>query len=96
MQGLAIRIAKALNKLMSRKGSVFADHYHSRLLSSPTELVNAIRYVLENAAKHYGTSGADAYSSLQPLARAVLAEPRGWLLRSGLQRARNRPHWMRV
>src|SRR5438132_3048121 len=32
MQGLGVRIAKALNKLMQQHGSVFADHYHSRLL----------------------------------------------------------------
>ena len=57
MQGLNIRIAKALNRLMDRKGHVFADHYHSRLLRSPTELVNAIAYVLGNAAHHYGESG---------------------------------------
>src|SRR3954470_23610610 len=45
MQGLCIRIAKALNRLMRKHGRVLADHYHSRLLSTPTELVNAIAYV---------------------------------------------------
>ena len=28
-------------RLMNGSGSVFADHYHSRLLETPTELVNA-------------------------------------------------------
>src|SRR6266849_35955 len=41
MQGLSIRIAKALNRLMSRHGRVLSDHYHSRLLRTPTELVRA-------------------------------------------------------
>src|SRR5438874_804736 len=57
MQGLLIRIAKALNRMMRRKGQVFADHYHSRLLRTPAELVNAIAYTLGNHENHYGETG---------------------------------------
>src|SRR3954465_6857457 len=32
LQGLATRIARRLNRLMGRKGKVFADRYHSRAL----------------------------------------------------------------
>src|SRR5918911_4564353 len=46
MQGLAVRIAKALNSVMQRRGNVFDDHYHSRLLRTPTELVRASAHVL--------------------------------------------------
>ncbi len=35
MQGLSIRVAKALNKLWGRKGKVFADRYHDRILRTP-------------------------------------------------------------
>jgi len=42
MQGLCVRIARGLNRLMNRRGGVFADHYHSRILPSPTQFVNAI------------------------------------------------------
>ena len=97
MQGLNIRIAKALNRLMDRKGHVFADHYHSRLLRSPTELVNAIAYVLGNAARHYGESGQDRFSSraYEALHRQkILSHPRTWLLRSGWRRARTVPQWL--
>src|ERR1700687_5828619 len=73
MQGLCIRIAKALNRMMQRTGKVFADHYHSHLLRSPTELVNAIRYVLDNAAHHFGLRDVDPYSSRAPEGRAVVA-----------------------
>ena len=52
MQGLAIRIAKALNKLWRRRGTVFADRYHDRVLTSPREVRNALVYVLGNAKKH--------------------------------------------
>ncbi|HEY5676516.1 MAG TPA: transposase [Myxococcales bacterium] len=97
MQGLNIRIAKTLNQLMDRKGRVFADHYHSRLLRSPTELVNAIAYVLGNAAHHYGESGQDRFSSRAYQAarrQKILSHPRTWLLRSGWRRARTVPHWL--
>ena len=97
MQGLNIRIAKALNRLMDRKGHVFADHYHSRLLRSPTELVNAIAYVLGNAAHHYGESGQDRFSSRAyeaPHRQKILSHPRTWLLRSGWRRARTVPQWL--
>jgi hypothetical protein len=47
-----IRIAKALNKLWNRHGSVFADRYHDRILKSPREVRNCIRYVLANGKKH--------------------------------------------
>jgi hypothetical protein len=92
MQGLAIRIAKALNKVMGRRGRVFADHYHSRLLPTPAELVNAIAYVLGNAEHHYGNPLTDPFSSARE--REVLAAPAGWLCRTGWRRARRIPHWM--
>src|SRR5688572_27687093 len=52
LQGLAIRIARALNKLWARKGKVFADRYHDRTLTSPREVRNAIVYVMGNARHH--------------------------------------------
>jgi hypothetical protein len=52
LQGLLVRIAKALNKLWSRRGKVFADRYHDRILRTPREVRNAIRYVFQNARKH--------------------------------------------
>src|SRR5207247_3135204 len=78
MQGLCIRLAKALNRLMDRSGTVFSDHFHSRILKTPTELVNAIAYVLGNHAHHFGTDDA-RYSSaaLLPEQRdRVLARPK--------------------
>jgi len=52
MQGLAIRMAKALNRTWQRKGRVFADRYHDRILRTPREVRSALRYVLNNARKH--------------------------------------------
>jgi putative transposase len=93
LQGLCIRLAKALNAMMKGTGAVFADHYHSRLLRTPTELVNAIRYVLGNAAHHFGRAAAeraDPFSSAAlpvPDRDCVLARAVGWLLRVGRRRA---------
>ncbi len=63
MQGLCIRIAKALNRLWERKGSVFADRYHDRILRSPREVRNALRYVLNNAMRHGIMEIGDMFSS---------------------------------
>jgi REP element-mobilizing transposase RayT len=52
LQGLLIRIARALNKLWSHRGSVFADRYHDHILKSPREVRNALRYVFGNGKKH--------------------------------------------
>src|SRR5436190_18402869 len=53
LRGLLIRVAKALNKLWSRHGRVFADRFHDRILTTPREVRNAIQYVLKNAYKHH-------------------------------------------
>ena len=88
MQGLAIRLAKALNAALRRRGAVFADHYHARVLATPTEVANAIRYVRENFAHHFPElrHAVDPFSSA---ARPDLAAaPRTWLLTVGWTRAR--------
>ncbi|HUJ24695.1 MAG TPA: transposase [Myxococcales bacterium] len=98
MQGLSIRIAKTLNRMMKRRGRVLADHYHSRILRTPTELVNAIAHVLGNHAHHFGSKApVDRFSSASLAGERrerVLAHPRTWLLRTGWRRARTRP-WSR-
>ena len=77
MQGLCIRIARALNRLMARKGHVFADHFHSRLLLSPTEVMRAIQYVLDNHRKHYGMTGDDPYARTRCSPRNAMTSWRG-------------------
>lgn len=70
MQGLAIRVARALNRALSRHGKVFADRFHARDLRTPTEVRNALVYVLNNAKHHAKDQGqswprrrVDPYSS---------------------------------
>ncbi|HVS19419.1 MAG TPA: transposase [Planctomycetota bacterium] len=64
MQGLTVRLAKALNRSWHRAGSVFGDRYHARALRSPREVRAALFYVLQNARRHsIATAGADPFSS---------------------------------
>jgi REP element-mobilizing transposase RayT len=101
VQGLEVRIARALNKLMNRTGAVFADRYHARVLATPLEVRRVLEYVLKNRAHHVGRAAAaiDACSSAawfdgwsKPLAPnvragpAVVSAPRSWLLTVGWRR----------
>jgi REP element-mobilizing transposase RayT len=53
VQGLAIRIARAVNQAMSRKrGKVFSDRFHEHVLRSLRETKAAVHYVLNNYKKH--------------------------------------------
>ncbi len=64
MLGLAIRIARALNRVWTRTGRVWADRFHSRILRTPREVRNALVYVLHNARKHgVHVAGIDPHSS---------------------------------
>ncbi len=65
MQGLAIRIARRVNRLVSRSGKLWADRFFSRALTSPRSVRNALAYVLNNFRKHRALGGAqiDPYSS---------------------------------
>ena len=60
LQGLFIRVAKALNKVWGRTGTVFADRYHDHVLRTPREVRSALAYVLNNARRHRRRSTAMA------------------------------------
>ena len=100
MKGLCVRIARALNRLWKRAGSVFSDRYHAHVLKTPREVRNALNYVLHNAARHGSrlggpdpcSSGAwfDGWRHDLRLARVAPASPLPraitWLLRVGWRR----------
>jgi putative transposase len=52
MKRITIRLAKRWNKLWERKGAVFDDAYHFVSLDTPTQVRNALVYVLQNAKRH--------------------------------------------
>lgn len=52
IDGLCVRIARALNKVMRTRGGVFSDRFHSRVLTSPLATRRALVYTLGNARRH--------------------------------------------
>lgn len=64
LQGLAVRVARTVNRSLRRRGAVWGDRYHARTLTTPREVRNALVYVLMNRRKHGGTErGLDSCSS---------------------------------
>jgi REP element-mobilizing transposase RayT len=101
MKGLAVRLARAVNRELGRSGAVLRDRYHARLLATPRQTRNAIAYVLCNARKHghapnvsgwidrCSSAGSfDGWSTATTSQRiaAMTSAPRTWLLRIGWRR----------
>jgi len=66
VRSIAIRIARYVNDLLSRRGPLWADRFHSRALKTPREVRNALVYVLANFRKHARRTpraGIDPFSS---------------------------------
>ena len=57
--GLAIRVARQVNRVLGRSGRFWDDRYHARTLETPREVRNAIVYVLMNAKKHHPGEAPD-------------------------------------
>jgi putative transposase len=96
LQGLAVRIARGLNRMMGRKGNVFADRYHGHVLRTPAEVARAVAYVLGNFFVHALRRGeriditsADEFSSaaLPETGPPLVTAPRTWLLCFGWRRS---------
>lgn len=95
VQGLSIRLAKAINRVLGRRGRIWADRFHARALRTPREVRNGLVYVLMNGRKH----GVSKYG-LDPCSSALWVEAwrqdettptpvvraRSWLLSVGWQR----------
>jgi hypothetical protein len=72
LQGLAIRAAKAVNRVLGRRGPVWGDRFHARDLTSPRAVRNALVYVLQNHRKH----GDDRGQRVDPCSSALWFQ--GW------------------
>ena len=87
LQGLAVRIARGVNRVMQRTGRVFADRYHEHVLRTAAEVANAVAYVLGNFTRHALRRGArivesviDPCSSGAQKNRVLVRTPLTWLL----------------
>jgi hypothetical protein len=67
MQGLEVRFARGINRVLDRKGKLFAERYHARVLKTPREVRAVLRYVLLNVRHHargpLASTWIDPYSS---------------------------------
>src|SRR5215467_5974353 len=82
MQFVVSRIARAINWMLGRRGSLFRDRYHRRDLTSPRQLRNALVYVVMNVRKH--ASRAEHMfraTTLDPCSSAAWRD--GWDSRAG-------------
>src|SRR5215470_11641207 len=93
MKGLGVRIAKGLNRLMGRRGTVLGDRYHGHILKTPTEVRNAIHYIRNNHRHHMEPLGArftptwvDPFTSGAADFGVQLPAPRTWLVRQAWPR----------
>jgi len=97
MQGLAIRVARRVNKILRNRGEVWRERYHAHTLRTPREVRNAIVYVLMNAKRHgRPVTGLDRFSSgrwfdgilghRRAEENTPVASPRSWLAGVGWRR----------
>jgi REP element-mobilizing transposase RayT len=103
MKGFLVSCARRLNRIVGRRGRVFADRFHTRTLATPAAVRNALRYTLCNGRKHGELSAnvrLDPYSSAFALpdwmtgdsvrladVTMQVALPKTWLLSEGWRRA---------
>jgi len=76
MQGLCIRMARALNRALGRRGSVFTDRYHAHALRTPREVRNSLVYVINNHRHHAAQRGVRLGPGFDAFSSAVWFE--GW------------------
>lgn len=99
IRGLAIRLARAVNRALGRRGRVWSDRYHARVLSTPRAVRHALVYVLMNIRKHGGMgteidpcSSAAWFDGWRAPPKATARGPRPiavartWLVRVGWRR----------
>ena len=75
--GLEVRLARMINSLLRRRGRVFDHRYHTHVLTTPSEVRNALVYVLNNARKHARQAGVRLPPSwMDPFSSAAAFD--GW------------------
>jgi REP element-mobilizing transposase RayT len=86
MKGLAVRVAKRMNRMMNRKGQVIGSRYHTHVLRTKRAARNAVVYVRENHRKHGMARGGRPCTGpwVDPFCswanELPLPKPRTWLL----------------
>jgi hypothetical protein len=89
MMSVGIRFARAVNRALGRRGRVLEERYHVRVLRSPRQVRNALRYVLLNARRHAAQRGRGRDGRLAGPVRLDPASSARWFegWRAGVARA---------
>ena len=81
MQGFSISCAKQINAALGRRGKVFADRFHERILRTPREVRTCLNYCMNNW-RHHGFSKAFPRLRVDPYSTGPLLD--GWRDHRGL------------
>jgi hypothetical protein len=57
IRGLSVRLARRINRFCGRRGRVFTERYFVRVLKTPTQVRNGLRYALLNVRRHAAQHG---------------------------------------
>lgn len=89
MQSLGITLAKGINKLKGKKGTVYKHRYHFRQISSRRDLKNVIQYILQNHKKHRSMMNFSSLDQTVQLDEARIFKAGSFLFRgcAGLRRS---------
>ncbi|HSN29383.1 MAG TPA: hypothetical protein VLT45_24000 [Kofleriaceae bacterium] len=70
LTGFETRVARRVNALLGRRGTLFPERYHARALTTPREVRHALRYVLLNR-KHHAAEQRFARCWIDPCSSAA-------------------------
>ncbi|RYZ03571.1 MAG: hypothetical protein EOO73_27190 [Myxococcales bacterium] len=84
VQGLAVRIARRLNRALDRRGRIFSRRYFARALKTPRDVRNVLAYVLLNEQRHLYKARRLSLPPWYYDPCSSAAEFDGWLALSGL------------
>ncbi|MEZ4442662.1 MAG: transposase [Polyangiaceae bacterium] len=77
IQRIASRIARTLNQRFARRGRLFRERFDGKVLTSPKQVRNALRYVLLNRQKHELEHRGRYLTQLDPYSSAPHFD--GWI-----------------
>ncbi len=90
MKAIAARLARVVNRVFDRSGTVLYGRYHLRVLRTPREVRNALAYVLLNVRKHW----RERHGAAPPVRLDEASSARwfdGWKRRIRMDLARDPP-----
>ena len=71
MKSVNARLARAVNRIFHRQGSVLRGRFHSRVLRTPREVRHALAYVLLNIRHHLRSRGRTAPPNIDEASSGV-------------------------